>query len=253
MTELTDKGASILDDMPYYAQTDPVIRAFINSVAKELQRIEDYLLDLRERLLPVEATDELLRYWEGFLDVPVAPEGVSVERRKATIQAAIARRTAGAGKGWYDLLTSVVDPATWRHAENTDAAGDYAPYELAFTDITVPLRATTNVNGNQTSLPPTGATLVVDSTANFAPSGFITVGGTEVTFTGKEATQFEGVNGLPSSVSNDVEVVQRADYRVGIFDDMSKRMNPAHIEISETDIAGSDTFRTGISTVGDEI
>jgi hypothetical protein len=40
---------------------------------------------------------------------------------------------------------------------------------------------------------------------------------------------------------------------VGVFEDMSRRLTPAHIEISETDIAGADTFRTGISIVGDEI
>jgi hypothetical protein len=253
VTELTDKGAAILDDMPYYAQTDPVIRAFINAVGAELKRIEDYLLDLRERLIPINATEDLLRYWEEFLDLPVQPDGVSVERREATVQAAIIRRTAGAGQGWYDLLSSVLAPATWRHAENTDAAGAYAPYEIAFTDIAVLLRADTTVNGTQTGLPSTGATLTVASTTGFAPSGTIYVDEVAITFTGTTATTFTGVAGLPSSVAGGTAVVQRGDYRVGVFEDMSRRLTPAHIEISETDIAGTDTFRTGISIVGDEI
>jgi len=47
--------------------------------------------------------------------------------------------------------------------------------------------------------------------------------------------------------------LETADYRVGIFTDMVKRTTPAHLEISVIEIAGDDTFRVGISEVGDTI
>lgn len=43
------------------------------------------------------------------------------------------------------------------------------------------------------------------------------------------------------------------DYRVGLFTDMVKRTTPAHLEISNIEIAGEDTFRVGISALGDTI
>ena len=43
------------------------------------------------------------------------------------------------------------------------------------------------------------------------------------------------------------------DYRTGVFSDMARRITPAHLKISEIEIAGEDTFRVGESEVGDPI
>ena len=43
------------------------------------------------------------------------------------------------------------------------------------------------------------------------------------------------------------------DYRVGIFDEMARRITPAHLDITAVTIAGDDTFRVGVSEVGDLI
>ena len=239
--------------MPEYAQQDRAITGLLDAVGRELERLDDYLVEFRTSSLPLEASGDFLTYWERFLELPVNPDGVTESKRHDVVRAAIARRAAGAGTGWYDLLSTILFPETFRHAENSDAAGAYAPYELAFTDITVQLRADTTVDGAQTGLPSTGATLTVVSTTGFALSGTIFVGGAPVTFTGTTATTFTGVSGLPSSVASGTAVVQRADYRAGIFADTARRINPAHLEISETEIAGADTFRVGISEVGDEI
>lgn len=239
--------------MPEYAQQDRAITGLLDAVGRELERLDDYLTEFRTASLPLEASGDYLAYWERFLDLPIEPDGVTESKRRDVVRAAIARRSAGVGTGWYDLLSAILFPETFRHAENSDAAGAYAPYELAFTDITVQLRADATVNGTQTGLPSTGATLTVSSTTGFALSGTIFVGGSPVTFTGKTATTFTGVSGLPSSVSGGTAVVQKADYRAGIFADTARKINPAHLEISETEIAGADTFRVGISEVGDEI
>lgn len=243
----------MLADMPVYAQTDAVIAALLTAVGREMERIDDFLIEFRSASLPLEASGEYLSYWERFLDLPVEPEGVTESARQSYIRAAIARRTTGAGAGWYDLLSSLLAPATFRHSENSDVSGQYAPYELSISQINIQNRATTTVSGNQSSIPATNATLTVSSTSNFALSGTIFVGGTEVTFSGKTSTTFTGVNGLPSSVSNGTAVVQKADYRAGLLLDMARKIKPAHLELTEVELSGADTFRVGISEVGDEI
>ena len=166
-----------------YAQEDSTVRALLDAVGKELQRIDDYLTNFRATLQPQTAEGEFLEYWESFLDLPVAPEGISDRQRLSTINAAVRRRTAGPGAGWKSLLNAIADGSTWEHEENADASGAYFAYGI----------------------------------------------------------RFYGVNFLTT------------DYRVGIFDEMVRRITPAHLEVTAVTIAGDDTFRVGISEVGDTI
>jgi len=71
-----------------------------------------------------------------------------------------------------------------------------------------PFSAETSVDGTQTSLPSTGATLTVDSTDGFTTSGKVFVGENFVSYTGVTSTAFQGVSGLPSSVTNGTRVIQ---------------------------------------------
>ena len=71
-----------------------------------------------------------------------------------------------------------------------------------------PFAAETAVDGTQTGIPSTAATLTVDSTTGFATSGQIYVGTTLVSYSGVTSTTFTGVAGLPSSVSDNTQVVQ---------------------------------------------
>lgn len=173
----------MLADLPEYEQDDPTIQALINVLARELQRIEDHLMDLSLTIQPGSASGKLLSYWEGFLGIPVAPDGVTAGQRIITVKAAVARRNAGNGEGWAGLLTTVLEGAPWRHLENADASSGMADYRL----------------------------------------------------------QIDGVQ------------VPTTSYRVGIFRQMARFITPAHLEISEIELAGEDTFRVGISEVGDGI
>jgi hypothetical protein len=180
---LSEKGQTMVNDLPSYLQSDPTTQALLNAVGNELQLLEDYLLELREKLLPARSTGELLAYWEGFLGLPVNPDGVSVQQRINTVQAAVRRRNAGPGTGWKSLLDTVMATAAWKHTENADAVGAYEAYGIRFYDIDL------------------------DST----------------------------------------------DYRVGIFDEMVRRITPAHLEVNAVTVAGDDSFRVGINEVGDTI
>lgn len=59
--------------------------------------------------------------------------------------------------------------------------------------------AITNLNG---ALVGAEATITVDSTTGFAASGSIIIGGTTVTYSGKNATQFTGAAGTPAAADN---------------------------------------------------
>ena len=183
MSVLSEKGETLVESLPVYAQEDTTIRALLDAVGKELQRLDDYLSNLRATLQPQTATDEFLRYWESFLDLPVAPDGISDAQRLNTINAAVRRRSAGPGAGWKSLLDAIAENAPWQHEENSDATGDYFAYGI----------------------------------------------------------RFYGVQFLTT------------DYRVGIFDEMARRITPAHLDITAVTIAGDDTFRVGVSEVGDLI
>lgn len=185
MTEVSDKGREILDDLPVYAQDDRLVQGLVDSAARELQRIEDFLASLKTVLNPTEADDTYgtLGYWERFLGLPVEPTGASEQQRRNTIIAAVEKRNAEAGTGWYSLIEAVLEGAPWTHSENTDETGAYAQYELAITGVEI----------------------------------------------------------------------ETTDYRNGIFQQMVNQITPAHIQISEIEIAGDDTFRVGISEVGDTI
>jgi hypothetical protein len=181
--EIGETAQEIMDDLPVYLWDDPSIRGLVGAVGAELQRIDEYLAETRCDLNVTMATGEMLAYWENFLDLPRGDGTVPDQLRLNTILAAVKRRYAGQGEGWHELLSTVLNGATWEHAENTDLNGDYARYELALFNV-------------------------------------------------------------------DVETT---DYRAGAVIEMAKAIQPAHIELAEVEIAGDDTFRVGISELGETI
>lgn len=71
-----------------------------------------------------------------------------------------------------------------------------------------PFAAETAANGTQTAIPSTAATLTVDSTSGFAPSGQLYVGDNLASYSGLTGTTFTGVDGLPTSVTDNTQIVQ---------------------------------------------
>lgn len=115
-----------------------------------------------------------------------------------------------------------------------------------------PFAAETQVNGTQTGLSGTGATLVVDSITEFSDSGQLYVGDTLVTYSGATTSpspRFTGVDGLPSSVSDNVQVVQH---------DTGRGLAPVGAIVTvrtaqpvTVDIAAELTLREGYTLDGD--
>lgn len=120
MTTLSDKGTMLLGDLPSYYATDRAAVAVMDCIARELQRIEDFLVALRDQSVPGKADDTygLLSLWEALLGLPVAPEGVSIGQRQTIASAAYRKRSTVSGADWVETVNTILG-TQWSYAENT--------------------------------------------------------------------------------------------------------------------------------------
>ena len=135
-TTLIDRAEAMLDTMPPYEADDEFIPDLVNAMAKEFQRIQDFITEVIEQLRPQNADDEwgILALYERLAGLPVEPE-VSLAARRARVLAAIARnRGLGIGEGWAELITLLLNSGGWTEVEN-----EKDQYEL---EITVPFPST---------------------------------------------------------------------------------------------------------------
>lgn len=122
---LTPKAEELFDSLPPYYENDPMTQAVLGAVGAELQRIENYLQTIRDKIWWATADDEygFLGLWEARVGLPVEPEGISIEARRAKVGAAVQRRSEGAGEGWVNVITTFLGTPSWSHEEQR--AGDY--------------------------------------------------------------------------------------------------------------------------------
>lgn len=116
---LSAKGKVILDDLPPYFSDDPWVQSIIDTVARELQRVENIVNVVSEQAHPYHADDtyRFLELWETMLHLPVKPVGVSLAARQNTVLATIRTRNAGRGLDWIASVTDSLDSADWEHTE----------------------------------------------------------------------------------------------------------------------------------------
>jgi hypothetical protein len=136
---LSAKGQELLDFLPVYYHDDAAVLAVIDSLARELERVETMLLTLREHIFPQRADDTygMLAAWEALLGIPPTPDVVSVEARRELVVAYLRKRKSGAGRDWAEALTKALRSASWTHIENAPG-----PYDLT---ILIPYRAPTRL------------------------------------------------------------------------------------------------------------
>jgi hypothetical protein len=118
VTEVVDKALVLLGDIPGYLYDDEYVRAFKNAVARELQRIEDFMLAVRLGIFPQHADDELgfLEIYERLFGLAIKPPGVTVEQRRATILAHFRKRHSAAGSDWEAAIDGILG-TSWTYVE----------------------------------------------------------------------------------------------------------------------------------------
>lgn len=120
MSPVSDKGNLMLEDLhPQFAES-PTVRAVMDAVARELQRVEDTTQAVREAILPYQASDTYgtLKMWELMLGLPVAPAGVTLQTRQSLVAAGVHKRRAASGADWSALISQALGSVAWTQTES---------------------------------------------------------------------------------------------------------------------------------------
>jgi hypothetical protein len=124
--ELSDAGEALMGMMPHYYSDDPAAQAIIDPLARELQRLEEFMNVVRKQWFPQHAADDYgqLGLREEQLGIPVEPYGVSLEQRRNIVAAYEKARLSGSGEDWIILLNIALGATVWEHQENDPGAYD---------------------------------------------------------------------------------------------------------------------------------
>jgi uncharacterized protein YmfQ (DUF2313 family) len=112
----------MLDDMPPYEADEPMIQLYVDTVARELQRIYDAGQVLRHQFWPQNADEDYqaLAMWEGILGLPIEPNGVRPPARRAIVMAKLRARHVSSGLRWVELLTAALGSEVWTYQEGPE-------------------------------------------------------------------------------------------------------------------------------------
>lgn len=128
--ELSEAGERAMALMPYYYAEDPAVHAIVDALARELARVEAFLITVKTQWFPQNAADDYgqLALREDQLGIPIEPQGASVEQRRAIVRAYERARLSGSGEDWIVLLDIALEASAWEHEEN-----DPEGYDLRLT------------------------------------------------------------------------------------------------------------------------
>ena len=119
---LTDLGRAMLNEIPSWLRDDPDMRAVIHCKAKESERQREMARAIRDDLIPFRAAGRGLAWWERYYELPVEPEGLSEEQRRALVLARIKRDPPiSSGLSWQEQVTALIGEG-WTYEEHTTDA-----------------------------------------------------------------------------------------------------------------------------------
>lgn len=108
---ITAKGRAFIDALPVRVREDPDIVAVQHCYGKEAELLDVAREGLVANAFPEHADEAGLAWWEWLLGTTVAPVGLTVEQRRATVVAfEEALRTSGSGRWWEETLERIVGP-----------------------------------------------------------------------------------------------------------------------------------------------
>jgi uncharacterized protein YmfQ (DUF2313 family) len=109
----------MLNDMPPYEADEPWVQVYVDTIARELQRIYDAANLLLHEFWPQNADEDYmaLSMWEGILGLPIQPDGVRPATRRQIVMAKLRARQVSSGKRWVELLTAMLGTEVWSYQE----------------------------------------------------------------------------------------------------------------------------------------
>jgi uncharacterized protein YmfQ (DUF2313 family) len=107
--------------MPPYWQGVSWAEAILDSLGREVQRVEDRANAIRLGVFPQFADDfpfaRLLALWETILGLPVAQPGATVVRRRQLVMAQLTGRNASSGLAWLAAMRQALGQTVWTYQE----------------------------------------------------------------------------------------------------------------------------------------
>lgn len=123
---ITGTAAAHLEMLPPVLRDDPSYQAVIYALAKEIDRLESFIEQVRAQFNPNTA-DVMLKAWEVMTGVTVEPSGQTVAERRSTVVAMLRKRVASpTGLSWEDNVTALVGPG-WSYQEHVEGDGTTPP------------------------------------------------------------------------------------------------------------------------------
>lgn len=124
---LTARGQQWREWLPVRLRESPDHLAVLHALARECERLEEKIEQVRAQFFP-QTADILLAAYEAELGTTIEPEGVALDERRQLVLALLARmRSSAAGRDWEADVTRMVGPG-WTYEEH-DPADPTSPPE----------------------------------------------------------------------------------------------------------------------------
>jgi hypothetical protein len=118
---LSSEAQRLLRKYPGWAQNAPEHQAICVAVAGESERMRSKMREVRDGMIPITANALTLPLWETLYKLPVNPEGMTVEQRRARVLSAVLVAPPDAsGLGWEARITALLG-ASWSYEEEEGA------------------------------------------------------------------------------------------------------------------------------------
>lgn len=116
---MTPLGLAMLNEIPSWLRDDPDTRAVLHCKSKEVERQREMARAIRDDLIPLRASGRGLAWWERYYDLPVEPEGLSVEQRRVLVLGRIKRDPPiSSALSWQEQVTALIGEG-WTYEEHT--------------------------------------------------------------------------------------------------------------------------------------
>lgn len=123
---LTDLSRTYISWLPTALQRSPEHRATCHARAKEIERLEGRIHEVRAQFFPTTATT-LLGLWERLLKLTIEPAGKTLaERRTLVLVTLRAVASSPEGRRWVANVTSLAG-AGWTYQEHIPGDGTTPP------------------------------------------------------------------------------------------------------------------------------
>jgi hypothetical protein len=150
------RATRMLAALPPYFASDPTIRAYLCTCARELNRIEAAADALRLGSFPATANESTLEFYERMFGL--SSVGLSTAQRQSDVIAHIRKRRVATRFDWQTALTAFIGSAGWSYVETppytvlihapVDPTGDRTAAIAKFARAITPAHLTVTVTGD---------------------------------------------------------------------------------------------------------